>query len=227
MPGCDFPYRSFLPSGIDIVQVDVRAVNIGRRCAVTHPLVGHVKPTLGALAERVKPMDESSFLRGIQKKRERWDARMDKKAAIMRSADVLHPQSVVRMVSDKAADDAIFVVDVGTVTVWAGRHIRFRGGQRMFGSFNHGSLGVGLPAALGFQSVDRDRQVIALCGDGGFAMLMADFVTAVRYRLPVIVVVFNNAKFGFVELEMQVSRTAQDRQPQRLRPKPVRALRAS
>ena len=95
------------------------------------------------------------------------------------------------------------MIDVGTATVWAGRHIRFRGEQRMFGSFNHGSLGVGLPAAIGLQLSDRKRQVIAICGDGGFAMLMQDFVTAVRYKLPIVVVVLNNARFGFVELEMQ------------------------
>ncbi len=202
MAGCDFPYRTFLPKGIDILQIDISAEHIGRRCAVTHPLVGHVKPTLEALAHSVAVVKKRSFVTDINKRRVRWDVRMDKKAAIDRD-DVLHPQSVVRSITERADDDAVFVIDVGTATVWAGRHIRFRGDQRMFGSFNHGSLGVGLPAAIGLSLVDRKRQVIAICGDGGFAMLMQDFVTAVRYDLPIVVVVLNNARFGFVELEMQ------------------------
>ena len=202
MAGCDFPYRTFLPRGIDILQIDISAQHIGRRCAVTHPLVGHVKPTLDALVEQVAAVENRGFVSDINKKRVRWDARMDKKADVKRS-DQLHPQSVVRNITDKADDDALFVIDVGTATVWAGRHIRFRGEQRMFGSFNHGSLGVGLPAAIGLQLSDKKRQVVAICGDGGFAMLMQDFVTAARYKLPIVVVVLNNARFGFVELEMQ------------------------
>lgn len=213
MAGCDFPYHAFLPTHAVVVQIDNRAKNIGRRCTVTHPLVGDAEPVLESLADRVTEVSERKFLQRIQKRRERWDLLMDKKAALDRDRDTLHPQSVVRLLSDKADDDAVFIVDVGTVTVWSGRHLRFRGRQRLFGSFNHGSLGVGLPGALGVQSIDRDRQVIALCGDGAFGMLMTDLVTAVRYKLPIIVVVFNNGKFGFVELEMQVSgfvRTATD-----------------
>ncbi len=81
----------------------------GRRCAVTNPPVGHVKPTLGTLAERVRPLDESSSSAAFRKSEKCWDARMNKKAAITCSAVVLHPQSVVRMVSDKADNDAIFL----------------------------------------------------------------------------------------------------------------------
>ena len=203
MAGSDFPYRAFLPSGVNVVQIDEISSHIGRRCQVTHPIVGSVKPTLELLNAKLRSTEPSPWLAKIQQKRERWDRRMDKKADLDRDVDVLHPQSVVRSISDTAPDDAIYVVDVGTATVWAGRHLRFRAEQRMFGSFTHGSLGVGLPGAIGIQSAAPDRQVIAICGDGAFAQLMADFVTAVHYKLPIIVVVLNNRKFGFVELEMQ------------------------
>ncbi len=205
MVGTDFPYRAFLPNGIDIVQIDVRPENIGRRCPVTHALVGDANATLSRMAERLAPKSDTTFLTSIQAARERWDEKMDAKAAIERSSDVIHPQAIARLAGNLANDDAIFVADVGTVTVWAARQLRLRRGQRLIGCFNHGSLGVGLPAAMGAQSLDRDRQVIAFCGDGGFAMLMADFVTAVRYDLPVIIIVFNNEKFAFVELEMQAA----------------------
>jgi len=197
MAGSDFPYRAFLPSDIDIVQIDETRANIGRRCGVTHPVVGSVQPSLALMNELVTTREPSSWLATIQRKRERWDRRMDKKADLARSKEVLHPQAVVRSVSDTAPDDAIYVVDVGTATVWAGRHLRFRGEQRMFGS------GVGLPGAVGIQSVAPSRQVITICGDGAFAQLMPDFITAVHYKLPIVVVVLNNRKFGFVELEMQ------------------------
>ena len=203
MAGSDFPYRAFLPSGVNVVQIDEISSHIGRRCQVTHPIVGSVKPTLELLNAKLRSTEPSPWLAKIQQKRERWDRRMDKKADLDRDVDILHPQSVVRSISDTAPDDAIYVVDVGTATVWAGRHLRFRAEQRMFGSFTHGSLGVGLPGAIGIQSAAPDRQVIAICGDGAFAQLMADFVTAVHYKLPIIVVVLNNRKFGFVELEMQ------------------------
>lgn len=203
MAGSDFPYRAFLPNGINIIQIDEKRAHIGRRCAVTHPIIGSVAPALAMLNQQVKAVEPSAWLATLQHKRTRWDRKMDKKADLARSADVLHPQSVVRSISDTAPDNAVYVVDVGTSTVWAGRHLRFRAQQRMFGSFNHGSLGVGLPGAIGIQSADHDAQVIAICGDGAFAQLMPDFITAVHYKLPIIVVVLNNRKFGFVELEMQ------------------------
>ena len=97
-----------------------------------------------------------------------------------------------------ADDDAVFIADVGLITGWTARHLRLRGEQRLLGSFNHGSLGVALPAAIGVQLLDRKRQVVALAGDGGFNMMMQDLITAVRYELPIVFIVYNNRKLGFV-----------------------------
>ena len=111
----------------------------------------------------------------------------------------------MKQVSDKASEDAFFAVDVGECTVWVARQLRMKGARRMECSFNHGSLGAGLPLALGGAALDPARQVWAICGDGGFGMSMNDFVTAVRYDWPIKVLVFNNSEFGFVKMEMEVS----------------------
>lgn len=205
MLGTDFPYRAFYPTGVPIVQVDIRGENLGKRAPVAHGLVGHVKPTITSLIPKLTGSADTGHLESIQKRREKWDAKMDKKSSLDTHHVPLHPQAVARAISDAADDDAIFVVDVGECTVWAARFLRLRAGQRMIGSFNHGSLGAALPAAIGAQSIDRNRQVIALCGDGGFGMSMQDFVTAARYDWPLTVVVFNNQTLGFVKLEMEAT----------------------
>ena len=204
MLGTDFPYSVFLPSDATIVQVDTKPAHIGRRCAVDIGIVGHVRATLTELIPLLEDNKNTKFLAGLQSQRKKWDRKMDRKASVNKKKRI-PPQAVTRLVSDMADDDAIFVVDVGEVTVFAARHLRLRGTQRLLGSFNHGSLGVALPGAIGLQALDRKRQVIALAGDGAFGMMMQDFVTAVRYELPVICVVYNNHKLGFVELEMQAT----------------------
>jgi len=205
MLGTDFPYRVFYPKGVPIVQVDIRGANLGKRAAVTHGLLGHVRPTLSALLPLLDGRADGKHLEAIQARRKKWDAKMDKKASLDAKSSHLRPQAVAAAVSDAADDDAIFTVDVGECTVWAARHVRLRGTQRMIGSFNHGSLGAALPAALGAQSANPKRQVIALCGDGGFGMSMQDFVTAVRYDWPINVIVFNNGTLGFVKMEMEAT----------------------
>ncbi len=205
MLGTDFPYRVFYPKGVPIVQVDIRGANLGKRAPVSHALLGHVRPTLRALTPLLTGGAGPSHLESIQKRRRKWDQKMDRQSSLEGNRTPLRPQGVARAASDAAADDAIFVVDVGECTVWAARQVRLRAGQRMIGSFNHGSLGAALPAAIGAQSADPGRQVIALCGDGGFGMSLQDFVTAARYGWPVNVIVFNNATLGFVKMEMEAT----------------------
>src|SRR5690606_21755695 len=110
-----------------------------------------------------------------------------------------------RALSETAADDAIFALDVGECVIWVARQMAMTGGRRMIGGFNHGSLGSGLPTALGAAALNPGRQVWALVGDGGFGMSMNDFVTAVRYGWPLKVLVFNDSELGFVAMEMQVA----------------------
>ena len=128
---------------------------------------------------------------------------LDKQADLARSKDRIHPQAVARAVSDPAKPDAIFVLDTGLNTLWSGNWIRQSGAQRIIGSFNNAAVGTALAQANGIQALDRSRQVIALCGDGGFNMLMCEFLTAVHHKLPIKVVIYNNSAFGLITLEAE------------------------
>lgn len=205
MLGTDFPYDEFLPAGKPIIQVDIDIDHIGRRAPVTVGLVGGVRETLTALMPMLKDGNSGRFRDGVVKLRDKWLAQMEKQASLDRTDEPLHPQLFARAISDRAADDAVFAVDVGECTIWAARQVSMAGGRRMLGGFNHGSLGAGLPVALGAAAVDPKRQVWALVGDGGFGMTMNDFVTAVRYDWPIKVIVFNNSCYGFVKMEMEVA----------------------
>jgi pyruvate dehydrogenase (quinone) len=132
-----------------------------------------------------------------------WDEMLDKQCDPARSKDRIHPQAVARAVSDFAARDAVFVFDTGLNTLWSGNWIRQSGEQRIVGSFNNGAVGTALGQANGIQALDRSRQVVALCGDGGFNMLMCEFLTAVHHKLPVKAVVYNNSAFGLITLEAE------------------------
>src|SRR5690606_8593983 len=120
---------------------------------------------------------------------------------LMRNRNAIHPQAVARAVSDLAKDDAVFVLDTGLNTLWSGNWIRQNGQQRIVGSFNNAAVGTALGQANGIQALDRTRQVIALVGDGGFNMLMGEFLTAVHHHLPVKIVIFDNSAFGLITLE--------------------------
>ncbi len=115
----------------------------------------------------------------------------------------MHPQVVAREISDVAADDAIFVIDTGTSAIWSSNFMNFHSQRRMIGSFNHGSMAVGLPAAIGAQLQFPNREVWALVGDGAFNMSLHDFSTAVEYELPIKIIVLNNSELGFVKIEME------------------------
>ncbi len=203
MLGTDFPYDPFLPAGRPIIQVDRNVDHIGRRAPVSLGLVGDVGATLAVLNPQVKG-DSSNFRSHLYKLRDKWLEQMEKQARLSRTDEPLHPQLFARAISDRASDDAIFACDVGECTVWLARQVNLSGGRRIVGGFNHGSLGPGLPVALGVASIDPKRQVWALCGDGGFGMSMNDFVTAVRFDWPVKVIVFNNSELSFVKMEVEV-----------------------
>ncbi len=206
MLGSDFPYSVFLPTDRNVIQVDIKPERLGKRCPVSVGIIGHVQQAMQELMPLLNGNQNTAFLSQLQKQRQKWDARMDSKADPARGKPGrIAPQAVTRLAGDLAQDDAVFIADVGLITGWAARHLRLRGGQRLLGSFNHGSLGVALPAAIGVQLLDRQRQVVALAGDGGFQMMMQDFITAVRYELPATFIVLNNRKLGFVEVEMQAS----------------------
>ena len=203
MVGTDYPYSNFLPRKGAVIQIDERAVALGRRTPTAFGAVGSARPTLKLLLGQVAPKSDTSFWERVTKERREWDAMLDKQADPARSKDRIHPQAVARAVSDLARPDAVFTLDTGLNTLWSGNWIRQSGSQRIIGSFNNAAVGTALGQANGVQVLDRSRQVIALCGDGGFNMLMCEFLTAVHHRLPVKVVVYNNSAFGLITLEAE------------------------
>jgi pyruvate dehydrogenase (quinone) len=203
MLGTDYPYSEFLPRNGVVIQVDERARVIGRRAPTELGVIGSVRPTVKSLLERVKPKGDGGFFDRVAAQRKKWDEMLDKQSDPARSKDRIHPQAVARAVSDLAARDAVFVIDTGLNTLWSGNWIRQSGEQRIIGSFNNGAVGTALGQANGIQALDRSHQVIALCGDGGFNMLMCEFLTAVHHKLPVKAVVYNNSSLGLITLEAE------------------------
>ena len=203
MLGTGFPYRPFYPGGVPVVQVDVRGEQIGRRVPVDVPLVGTVKDTIDALLPLITVKTDSAHLDRMTAHYRRARARLDRLAESHRGRSPLHPQSVATAIDRLAADDAVFTADVGTPCIWAARYLRMNGRRRLIGSFNHGSMANALPQAIGAQASQPGRQVVALSGDGGVAMLLGELITLRQLHLPVKVVVFNNGALSFVELEMK------------------------
>ena len=203
MVGTDYPYSDFLPRSGNVIQIDERPQVLGRRAPTMLGVTGSARPTLTLLLDQVASKSDGAFWDKVTQERRKWDALLDKQADLARSTDRIHPQAVARTVSDLARPDAVFVFDTGLNTLWSANWIRQSGSQRIIGSFNNAAVGTALGQANGIQTLDRSRQVIALCGDGGFNMLMCEFLTAVHHRLPVKVVIFNNSGFGLITLEAE------------------------
>jgi pyruvate dehydrogenase (quinone) len=203
MLGTDYPYSEFLPRKGAVIQVDERARVLGRRTPTALGVVGSVKPTLKLLLGKVAAKSDTRFWDRVTKERQKWDVMLDQQSDPARSADRIHPQAVARAVSELAKRDAVFTLDTGLNTLWSANWIRQSGSQRIIGSFNNAAVGTALGQANGIQALDRSRQVIALCGDGGFNMLMCEFLTAVHHKLPVKVVIYNNSAFGLIPLEAE------------------------
>jgi pyruvate dehydrogenase (quinone) len=203
MLGTDYPYSEFLPPKGAAIQIDERPQVLGRRTPTGLGVTGSVRPTLQRLLQTLKPKSDRKFFDKVAKERREWDDLLDRQSDLARSKDKIHPQAVARNVGDLAAHDAVFVFDTGLNTLWSANWIRQSGAQRIIGSFNNAAVGTALGQANGIQAIDRSRQVIALCGDGGFNMLMCEFLTAVHHKLPVKVVIYNNSAFGLITLEAE------------------------
>jgi pyruvate dehydrogenase (quinone) len=202
--GTDFPYDSYYPRGIAIAQVDVRGDHLGRRAPIALGIEGDVRTTIEALLPKVPARSDRSHLdRALTEYR----TTVEELDAHARASDAgpLHPQFVAAAVSRLADPKTLFTVDTGMTTVWAARYLGMPEGRGLIGSFNHGSMANALAQAIGAQSADRARPVVALCGDGGLGMLLGDLLTVVEHDLPIKIVVFNNSALGMVKLEMQVA----------------------
>lgn len=205
MLGTDFPYQQFYPPNAYIIQVDIRGEQIGRRTKVDLGLVGDVRETLVAVKSFLNQKRDRGHLRASLDHYKKSRKDLDSYAVGEPGRTPIHPQYVARIINDVTAHDAIFTCDVGTPTLWAARYLKMNGSRRLLGSFSHGSMANALPQAIGAQEAFPKRQVICLSGDGGFSMLMGDFLSLRQLKLPVKIVVFNNGALSFVELEMKAA----------------------
>jgi pyruvate dehydrogenase (quinone) len=202
MLGTDFPYRQFYPTNARIAQIDIRPEQIGRRAAVDLGFVGDIRATLHTLLPRLEQKHDGAFLANARAHYARTRKSLDHLASSA-NRGIIHPQQVAKAISDLAADDAVFTFDVGLPVAWAARYLAMNGKRRLLGSFTHGSMANAMAHAIGAQAACPGRQVISLSGDGGFTMLMGDFLSLTQLGLPVKVVVFNNGTLGFIELEQK------------------------
>ncbi|CAH0169659.1 ubiquinone-dependent pyruvate dehydrogenase [Microbacterium sp. Bi128] len=205
MLGTDFPYPQFYPQHATHIQVDIRGAQLGRRHPVDIGLVGTVRDTVQAL---LPLLTEGKRTRHADEAREHYRktrAKLDDFAVPAGRGKPLHPQFVARTLDRLAADDAVFIPDVGSPVVWAARYLTMTRERRLIGSFSHGTMANAVSHAIGAQEAFPDRQVVALAGDGGLAMLLGELITIVQNKLPVKVVVFDNSSLNFVELEMKAA----------------------
>ncbi|MFW6027733.1 MAG: thiamine pyrophosphate-dependent enzyme, partial [bacterium] len=199
--GADCPYTSFYPKKARIVQIEPVPARMGRRAAIAAPLRGHAKPTLEALLETVDRKVASGFYQRILRIKGKW--RQEQTKAEQSGSKPIKPQRLIADIAATAPDDAIFLCDTGTTTAWTARHLPIGERQRYTLSSSLASMAFGMPGAIGAQLLYPERRVIAITGDGGFTMLMGDFVTAAHHKLPIVCVVLNNAKLGFIALEQE------------------------
>lgn len=203
MLGTDFPYRNFYPTGVTVAQVDRDPTALGRRVPLTLGVLGDVRETIAALLPQLTGGRSGTFLQAAQRHYASARAKLDDLATPRPANTPLHPQYVARILNAVAAEDAILTADVGTPVIWAARYFITNGKRRILGSFNHGSMANAMPQALGAQAACPGRQVISLSGDGGFAMLMGDMLSALQLNLPIKIVVLNNGTLGYVAMEMK------------------------
>ena len=201
--GADFAWSQFYPNKAKILQIDIDPTHIGRRHPVTIGAVGNIKETLQALLPRLDKHENAAFLNAYL---ERHDKDMAaSRAETASGSDAISGTYLTKVINKYAAEDALFAADDGTPAVWMARHIDTGGKRRTFASLLHGTMAGGMPSALGLQKCQPGRQVISLSGDGGLAMLLGDLLTTVQENLPIKIVVFDNGKLGFVEIEQKAA----------------------
>ncbi|HEX4158510.1 MAG TPA: ubiquinone-dependent pyruvate dehydrogenase [Rhizomicrobium sp.] len=203
--GSDFPYRQFFPPHARIAQIDIRVEALGNRCPLELGLVGDIHATLALLNPLVEEKTDDVHLTSALAHYAQTRRGLDALARPAPGGERIHPQQVTRAVSDLAADDAVVTCDVGTPTAWTARYFKVNGHRRIVGSFSHGSMANAMLQAIGAQCAYPGRQIISMSGDGGFTMMMGEFVTLLQMKLPIKIVVLNNGTLGFVELEMKAS----------------------
>ncbi|KQR70606.1 thiamine pyrophosphate-dependent enzyme [Pedobacter sp. Leaf176] len=202
--GTDFPYQNFMPGKNKIIQIDESPERLGRRAKLHMGLCGDIKHSINALLPLINNKEDDGFLKAQLAFYEKVKAHQQSYVIDKGSENKIQPEFVADTIDKLSDKDAIFTVDTGMCCVWGARFINGTGKRKMLGSFNHGSMANAMPMAIGAALAHPNRQVIALCGDGGISMLLGDLATIKQYNLPIKLIVFNNRALGMVKLEMEV-----------------------
>lgn len=201
--GTNYPFARFLPKNIKLIQINNDVADLGKQYDADITILADAKSFLAALLEKGKAKQETAFLKASCLNKQNWDKWLDKLADD--DSDGLLAESVIKEIGATAADDAVFALDVGNNTEWAIRQLPLNGKQKMTMSSWYGTMGYGLPAGLAAKLSFPERQVWAVSGDGGYAMVMQDLLTEVKYKIPVINVVLENKSLGFIQHEKIVA----------------------
>jgi pyruvate dehydrogenase (quinone) len=199
--GADFAWAQFYPDRAKIVQIDHDPTHIGHRHPVTLGVVGNIKETLAALLPRLRQHEDNSFLTSHVRRYQKMQE--SEKAETAGPDSTISGTYLTKMINKYAAKDALFAADDGTALVWTLRHIETFGKRRTFCSLLHGTMASAMPSAIGLQKCQPGRQVVCMAGDGGFAMLLGELLTVVQEKVPIKIVVFNNGKLGFIDIEQK------------------------
>ncbi|MFD6860223.1 pyruvate dehydrogenase [Rhodococcus sp. NPDC060090] len=202
--GTDFPYDQFLPE-VRTAQIDIDASRLGRRTELDLAVHGDTAATLRALTPLIRRKTDRKFLdRMVERHRGLMEKVVGAYTTPVKQRKPIHPEYVASILDDIAADDAVFTADTGMCNVWSARYLNPNGRRRFLSSALHGSMANALPHAIGAQFAAPGRQVVSVSGDGGLSMLLGELITVIMHRLPIKIVLFDNATLGMVKLEMLV-----------------------
>ncbi|MDE6561605.1 MAG: ubiquinone-dependent pyruvate dehydrogenase [Muribaculaceae bacterium] len=203
--GMNFPYPGFFPTDKKIIQVDVRAERLGRKTKVDVAIRADAGLFLSALLPKIEPKTDTTFLDKALADFASIKQKFDEPVKNPGVKGCVRPEYMLSLLNRLADDDAVFTVDTGMNNVWTSHYLTQKKDRRMIGSFTHGSMANAMPMAIGAKFACPNRQVIAVCGDGGFSMLMGELLTIIQYQLPVKLLVADNRTLAFVKWEMEMA----------------------
>ncbi|WP_163651704.1 pyruvate oxidase [Listeria sp. PSOL-1] len=202
MLGNDYPYIDYFPKKqITCIQVDIDPRKMSRRYPADIEIVGDVKEVLQEWNHAGIEIKERGFLKACQDNMKNWRTWLEEDEA--KDGTPIAPEAVMADIRTIAEENAIYSIDVGTSTVWSTRYLQLGPQNDFLISSWLATMGCALPGAIAAKIAQPERQVLAITGDGGFSMVMQDFVTAVHYQLPMIVIILNNQELSFIKYEQQ------------------------
>jgi thiamine pyrophosphate-dependent acetolactate synthase large subunit-like protein len=199
--GCSFSDLSLIPQR-KTVQIDINPLMIARRYPVEVGLLGNSAVLIPKLTEKVQPKQNADYIAEVARLKQNWLSQLEKEADS--TATPIRPQYIMKVLNSKIADDAVISLDVGENCWWFGRNFMMKKSQKMVMSGTLATMGFGLPGALAAALAYPNKQIVCVTGDGGLTMVLGDFLTALKYQLPIKVFVINNKSLGMIMQEQKV-----------------------